>query len=74
MRSIRALLRVQEALFLSGGQSSQLGERVVACESEYCIYDETHEDYIYTRAWVEKLATALGNPAEYEQIVGHPPN
>jgi hypothetical protein len=43
--------------------------------SEYCVRDETHEDYVYTRAWVEKLATQLADPAEYERVTGHaPPN
>lgn len=26
---------------------------------EYCVYDEAHEDYVYTKAWVEKLAAEL---------------
>ncbi len=41
--------------------------------SEYCVYDTTHEDYVYTRAWVEKLARELANPAAYERVVGRPP-
>jgi len=31
---------------------------------EYCLYDETHEDYVYTKAWVDKLAKDLADPAE----------
>jgi hypothetical protein len=27
--------------------------------SEYCVYDEAHEDYLYTNAWVEMLAGDL---------------
>jgi hypothetical protein len=42
-------------------------------KSEYCVYDETHEDYVYTKAWVEKLARDLADPAEYERVVGRPP-
>lgn len=41
--------------------------------SEYCIYDQTHEDYVYTKAWVEKLARDLSDPQGYERVVGHPP-
>lgn len=41
--------------------------------SEYCIYDETHEDYVYTKAWVDKLTKDLANPQEYERVVGRPP-
>ena len=41
---------------------------------EYCVYDETHEDYVYTKAWVEKLARDLADPAEYERVTGHAPH
>jgi hypothetical protein len=27
--------------------------------SEYCVFDEAHEDYLYTSAWLEKLAAEL---------------
>lgn len=40
---------------------------------EYCVYDQTHEDYIYTKAWVDKLARDLADPEEYARVVGHPP-
>lgn len=40
---------------------------------EYCLYDQTHEDYVYTQALVDKLARGLANAAEYEQVVGRPP-
>src|SRR5207245_5933630 len=26
---------------------------------EYCVYDDAHEDYVYTKAWIENLAAAL---------------
>jgi hypothetical protein len=41
---------------------------------EYCVYDETHEDYVYTKAWVDKLTRDLANPAEYARVVGRPPS
>jgi hypothetical protein len=41
--------------------------------SQYCIYDEPHEDYIYTQAWVDKLSRDLADEAEYERVVGRPP-
>ena len=37
---------------------------------EYCIYDEVHRDYVYTKAWVEKLAAELTVPSRYNAIVG----
>ncbi len=40
---------------------------------EYCVYDATHEDYVYTKAWIEKLSKALADPAEYQRIVGRRP-
>jgi hypothetical protein len=40
---------------------------------EYCVYDEVHKDYVYTRAWVDKLARDLADPQEYERVVGRPP-
>lgn len=41
--------------------------------SEYCVLDEVHRDYVYTPAWVDKLATDLSNPQTYESVVGQPP-
>jgi hypothetical protein len=40
---------------------------------EYCLYDE-NEDYVYTKAWVDKLAKDLADPAEYQRVVGRRPN
>ncbi len=40
--------------------------------SEYCIYDHTHEDYVYTQAWVDKLIRDLADAAEYERVTGRP--
>jgi hypothetical protein len=41
--------------------------------SEYCVYDQTHEDYVYTQAWIDKLIRDLGDPVEYERVVGRQP-
>lgn len=41
--------------------------------SEYCVYDEVHEDYVYTQAWIEKLVRELSDAQEFEKIVGRPP-
>jgi len=40
---------------------------------EYCIYDAVHHDYLYTPAWVAKLARNLADPVEFERVVGKPP-
>jgi len=36
---------------------------------EYCLYDQTHEDYVYTQAWVDKLARELVDEAQYNLVV-----
>lgn len=40
---------------------------------EFCVYDATHKDYLYTKAWVNKLARALANPEEYRRVTGLEP-
>ena len=41
--------------------------------SEYCVYDPVHRDYLYTRAWIEKLIGDLSDPATHCQIAGKEP-
>jgi hypothetical protein len=41
--------------------------------SEFCVYDQTHHDYVYTKAWVDKLGRELADPGKYRQIVGRAP-
>ena len=38
--------------------------------SKYCVYDSAHKDYVYTKAWVDKLICELSNPEKYRQITG----
>lgn len=40
---------------------------------EYCIYDEVHNDYVYTRAWIERLARSLSTPEKFKQVTGRKP-
>lgn len=40
---------------------------------EYCIYDDVHQDYVYTRAWIEKLARELSNPERFQEVIGWEP-
>lgn len=40
---------------------------------EFCVYDNAHEDYLYTRPWVETLARDLADPAKFEAITGKKP-
>lgn len=41
--------------------------------SEYCVYDTAHHDYLYTRAWIEKLARDLVAPEEFRTVTGRDP-
>lgn len=42
-------------------------------KSQFCVWDEPHNDYIYTDAWVRKLIKELRDPAKFERIIGKPP-
>ena len=37
-------------------------------DQKYCIYDEPHNDYLYTQEWVEFLITKLSDDNEYESF------
>ena len=39
-------------------------------KADYCIYDEAHCDYLYTRAWVKFLIRELSDPKKYAKVVG----
>ncbi len=38
--------------------------------SQYCVYDPAHGDYLYTKAWIEKLAQELADRANYDRVIG----
>ncbi len=40
-------------------------------KAEYCVYDEAHDDYVYTKAWIDMLATNLAKAEIREQILNH---
>ena len=39
----------------------------------YCVYDRAHKDYLYTKAWIDKLIRELSDSAKFQQITGKPP-
>lgn len=47
--------------------------RPALTETRYCVYDEPHRDYLYTDAWVRKLARDLRNAEVFETVTGHEP-
>jgi len=40
---------------------------------EYCVYDRAHRDYLYTKAWVEKLVRELRTDDNFRRVVGRSP-
>jgi hypothetical protein len=42
-------------------------------KGQYCVYDEVHHDYVYTPAWVDKLARDLADQRRFESVVGWKP-
>lgn len=36
----------------------------------YCLYDEPHQDYLYTDAWVKKLVGELRDAQTFERVTG----
>lgn len=53
--------------------SSARGAARRRTDGRYCVYDEPHDDYMYTRAFAELLIGALATPAGFEQVVGRAP-
>ena len=41
--------------------------------SSYCVYDNAHKDYLYTKAWINKLISKLSDPTKFETIMGKSP-
>lgn len=41
------------------------------CKTEYCQFDEAHNDYVYTPAWVEFLVKNLTNETEYQRLMSY---
>lgn len=42
--------------------------------SDYCVYDAAHNDYLFTRAWVDRLVRELSDPATFKKVVGKAPS
>lgn len=41
-----------------------------ATDSRYCVFDSAHSDYLYTEAWIEKLAGELSDSGKFEEVTG----
>ena len=42
-------------------------------DDRYCVWDEPHKDYLYTDAWVKRLAKDLADPEAFEEVTGKRP-
>lgn len=42
-------------------------------DTRYCLYDEPHEDYVFTDAWIRKLSRDLADAATFARVTGKAP-
>ncbi len=42
-------------------------------DGRYCVYDDAHEDYVYTQAWVDKLVQELQSKEGYRAVLDKDP-
>ena len=40
-----------------------------SCKTKYCSYDAVHEDYVYTKGWVDFLVQRLTDAQEYDAVI-----
>ncbi len=45
-------------------------DRPEITDGRFCVWDEPHGDYLYTDAWVRKLAKELANPFTFQAVTG----
>lgn len=43
------------------------------CQTDYCVRDEAHNDYLYTDAWVARCIDVCNSAERYREIVGRDP-
>jgi Protein of unknown function (DUF3644) len=55
------------------GIKPQAGADKTATDTTYCLFDEAHDDFVYTPAWVEKLARELATDDGYRTVFGRDP-
>ena len=44
------------------------GAHADGCVTKYCQFDEPHQDYVYTQAWIDFLFDKFSDPAELERV------
>lgn len=38
--------------------------------ADFCVYDTAHRDYLYTKAWIERLVRDLSDESRFQEITG----
>jgi hypothetical protein len=69
-RGTNAFARVWKATKVRPPAGSPHPERT---DEKYCVYDKAHNDYLYTDAYVERLAAELASEDGYRALVGAQP-
>ena len=44
-----------------------------ACQTDFCVYDDAHSDYLYTKAWVQRCQDICDSEERFKEIVGRKP-
>lgn len=44
------------------------------CRTDYCVFDEAHNDYLYTNAWIQRCKDVCDSKERFAEIIGREPN
>lgn len=47
------------------------GKQAEGCNTEYCQFDEAHQDYVYTQAWIDFLLDKFSDSVELVRVRNH---
>jgi len=47
----------------------QQGNKPDGCKTDFCQFDEAHNDYIYTEKWIDFLVEKLSDNEEYNKVI-----
>lgn len=53
--------------------TSAKGKARAKTDERYCVYDEAHDDYVYTRAFVELLVERCSTSEGFKELIGREP-
>ena len=61
------------AIFYRRGRKPWYVRSGSSTRAEFCIYDELHESYGYTEAWVKFLLRKLSRKSEFDRVMSWKP-